>query len=87
MQQTVMLTSTGYSVYRIVLSPRDYRLEDEQSILSFCRDSISGSVTKMKTQIKKTQYHIETRNNIKEVTAAELNSEAEATVALNAAAE
>lgn len=37
----------------------------------------------MKTQIK-TGYHIEKQNNIKEVTAAELNSEAEATVALNA---
>lgn len=49
MQQTVMLTSTGYSARKIVFSPSDYSLEDEQLLLCSCRDSISGSVTKMKT--------------------------------------
>lgn len=49
---------------KIVLSPRDYSLEDEWSMLSSCEDSISGSVTKMKTLIK-TWYHIEKRKKKK----------------------
>ncbi len=78
---------------KIVLSPRDYSLEDEQSMLSSCEDSISGSVTEMKTLIKKIDITLKKKkkrkkkNNIKEVTAAEFISEAEATVALNAALE
>lgn len=53
MQQTVMLTSTGYSVaYGIVLTPHDYSLKEEQAISSSYEYSLSRLVTQMRILIK-----------------------------------